>query len=1090
MKYEIYGKVFSLGAGTDVHEAKNKDDNARMLALRLSSKNNDASAFTVAERFVESLRNERGLLPFVEMYTAPEHDNACFAIYEWKDALTPLAEIERTNRGLWIMRATVRILEELDRRRLSGQFVGEQAIFVDEKNYSVCLAFIGLTDALQECNAGPWERGTSLDYRDDIYHLGKCFKEEIEKAELDILFACLSADKDNRPNYRELLRKMNSFSIFHPYYKHEVFVMSKIPTAHELVTHLNTTDCYVSPWEEHEHKNKNQRQCRFQTNQFSGRFVNSKDSSHFFVPNYRRQNGEPQGEILRARFLFTEEHPEDNQGYHHLTSINETKSTVINNWRIVPKSEMEFIKEAAFNARYCHVRDITTEKSFPKLAFLLSPGYETNWQDVQKLKEREKQMEAMHITVQQTKRDKLEVGMLDDITPERLSIEVSIDRHVLPELTAPGDVFIGEASEIPFHYESFWRQGSSLFFASAKDNEENLFTELEQLAKSNSAVISQRSAVPFGTLQDAVLLSEIITRDARAKFTEIPKSGLLKEDIEQEITPFKRQIDAVNMFARNDFVEPDLCGILATPKEYRPNFVNGAQLSFFEDKLDESQRWAVKSALLQQPLFLIQGPPGTGKTTVIVEIIRQKLAADPRARILVCSQTNLAVDNVLERLPGKRDSIRKVRLASNLSERKITNKVRPLLADKKIDLWVKDTINRSKHPLKVAVKANFNQENAIRKVINKWQAFLRDPKNETCQMRGNVEGGWLSLETAYLKSMNVLGATCVHIAASRYRDLFGETFDCLIIDEASKATPAETLIPISRAKHVVLIGDHKQLPPFVTKERKVRDKVNKKMYERFEDEEIEDLSKKFGKSLFETLISHENLEYCQVMLNTQRRMPKQIGALISKHFYDGNLQTPDDDEYDQGKHLGLPFKNDAHLVFIDTSKRNQPHDNGKSAQRQNECNAEVIVKTLHCLDKNLQPTGEKEVVIIAGYKAQVELLRKCVNRERFAHLQTDVETVDGFQGRENAVIIYDTVRSSDSRDTIGFLDEPRRLNVALSRAQKLLIIVGNAEYLVNRARPTLKLNPDQNAERPILGEITREIQEQNGVFQSLEDALE
>ena len=117
---------------------------------------------------------------------------------------------------------------------------------------------------------------------------------------------------------------------------------------------------------------------------------------------------------------------------------------------------------------------------------------------------------------------------------------------------------------------------------------------------------------------------------------------------------------------------------------------------------------------------------------------------------------------------------------------------------------------------------NPKQKTAIKTIVKKWYTFLQSKELE---IRGNVDRGWLSLETAYLKSMNVIGATCVHIATSRYREIFNDSYDCLIMDEASKATSAESLIPISRAKQIILIGDHKQLPPFVTSEKKVWEKV-------------------------------------------------------------------------------------------------------------------------------------------------------------------------------------------------------------------------------------------------------------------------
>jgi len=784
------------------------------------------------------------------------------------------------------------------------------------------------------------------------------------------------------------------------------------------------------------------------------------------------------------------------------------------------KNELEFIEETAFKAAYVYVRPLP-ESTVSKHAFLLRDDQETDWLAVKNLKMKQKQLEAVPMWAGGGGH-RVDVGEVDDITQGRLAINLECEQVGvrIPESSA---LLINDKR---ISYDFYWESGRELWFGASCDDAEHVADALNENARKNSdiAVTLEETPGVLGTLLGAKVLPEIITRDSQNRVENIPNSGVLQEDVSLETIPFKRQVNAVDKFEQGDIAEPSLCGILATPSAHNPPVISRPQLEFFDKRLNEAQQKAVISAIFQKPLFLIQGPPGTGKTTVIVEIIRQILAANPKARILVCSQTNMAVDNVIERLDDKKEDgrrvIRKVRLASDnaIRQHKISPDAKPFWLRQKLNNWVADAKNRSKQATQKPVvrrgqmaralmnamgpgDAYIQKEQYLWEIMKKWHAFL-DARDDTerCQIRGNVEGGWLPLKTAWLKSMNVVGATCVHIASREYRNVFGESYDCLIVDEASKATPAETLIPAVLAKQVVLIGDHKQLPPFVTPEREVWKKVRGESPD-WEDYGIEDIRRRFGVSLFEDLITvfskEPKLQSCQIMLDEQRRMPKQIGDLISNHFYDGNLTTPEDDKYVQNKRLALPLKRETPLIFINTAGRGDVHDNQRSSWRQNERNADIVVETLRCLDKSLNE--ESDIAVIAGYRGQVDLLEKQIRldakSERYVNLKIPsdpgavVNTVDGFQGRENAIVIYDVVRSSRGADSIGFLDEPRRLNVALSRAQKLLIIIGDADFLIGRAKPNPELNPNAEAVKPILGEIAEEIRQQGFMFNSLKEAL-
>ena len=800
--YDIQSEMLSFGGSVKAFEAQKTNGGGRVVVVRFPQTENAGHIFRPAGRFAMSL-NDRALLPVVDLFDDTENGGGFCVAYQWNHSLTPIADIAPEVRGPWIMRDSARILNDLYRRNLYGQFIGKQAIFVDEENYSVHLAFIGLADAFRTCEAGPWHNGAMPNKKDDVHHLAKCFEEEIKDAS-DVVRSCLAEDKKDRPDYPQLLREMSASPLFHPHYAATIYLMSK--NARTLSEHLNTTDCYVSPWQEEEHNGKIQRKCKFFTEKYYGKFVSEKDARHFFVPlvNPNLSNKLSAGKILRTRFCATITSPDRQEGYHHLANLGDQKTKAIEKWRVVPEQEKKYIEATAFNARYYHVRKIS--ESVMKFSFLVSPE-DVDWQKIQSLKERQKKLDAAPMKVRKTKNSNgMNVGKVDDMTEERLVVNVKIKKdHTHKE---SGQLIIGGTA---FQYAFCWRFGGSLSFAAEINGAKDLHKQLkEMLGQADPVSVSfSGTFTPFGNLQKVDMLREIITRDPSAEFNEIPGSGNLLEDVFMETLPFKRQIEAVDSFERKDIVEPALCGILATPQEHKPLILTVPRKVFgkdtpetsekfregeesgksasssylvnekptppplFDKKLNRSQQSAVTHALLQKPLFLVQGPPGTGKTTVIVEIVRQILEAKPNARILVCSQTNLAVDNVLERLPSKREKghtpIRKVRLASDASQSKIHREVRKDLVSKKIHQWSKDTINLSeKTQQKISQHGEMSErERAIAGVVKEWQAMLRDPTNKNCQMRDNAGGEWLSMETAYLKSMNVLGATFVHIASQQ-----------------------------------------------------------------------------------------------------------------------------------------------------------------------------------------------------------------------------------------------------------------------------------------------------------------------------------
>ncbi|MRM85855.1 hypothetical protein D1Z98_06985 [Riemerella anatipestifer] len=672
----------------------------------------------------------------------------------------------------------------------------------------------------------------------------------------------------------------------------------------------------------------------------------------------------------------------------------------------------------------------------------------------------------------------------------------------------------------------------------------------------------------------------ITIKDAFCNIDEISESGELIEDVRQETSPFKKQVEACKKFEKTDVVNPALCSILATPETTAmPNnsYLQTWEFENFRDEVfnsnlknDDTQREAVLEALHHKPVYLIQGPPGAGKITVIVELIRQLIKRQKDVKILVTSQSNLAVDNVLEKLDEinqkEEADLLFMRLASEntLEKENIRTTILPHMFENKLKNWVTETEQRAKNYFsehfstqqkhknliefydfyslldkendwnkfnnRLRMSQNYLKqlfENAkdfkeVKKIFEKelgseflklkniqrdWFAFLggvtvEDGKDRKKSMlnNGSTEIDFL---TAMMLQTNIMGATCIHIASSKYSKV-NFRFDYVIMDESSKASPAETLVPINMGQNIILIGDHNQLPPVVTREEAVKKNVKTEL----EDNGL-DFEKAFGESLFEKLIkafeADESKQNYIKMLDIQYRMPKQVGSLISKYFYDSKLKNPETSiipDYDKQKHHELTLKKDTSIIFFSTSQRENPNDNDNKFNRQNKCNVQAIKELLEKLNTlysdNLAKSKPFTIGIIAGYRGQVDLLKSSINLSQysnFVQVETDesgrqkktnlieINTVDKFQGAERDIIIYDIVRSSKGQSNIGFLDDYRRINVAFSRVKRLLIVVGDSEYLIKRAT----LNQGGRFTEFKLQQIGQELQEQGLVFNQLHE---
>lgn len=325
--------------------------------------------------------------------------------------------------------------------------------------------------------------------------------------------------------------------------------------------------------------------------------------------------------------------------------------------------------------------------------------------------------------------------------------------------------------------------------------------------------------------------------------------------------------------------------------------------------------------------------------------------------------------------------------------------------------------------------------------LNKYQNFVQDWIGKLREStEGDVCGGLRTrddLRRIYLDNANVVGITCVQAANRGFSEEF-KSFDVVIIDEVSKCTPPELLIPALKGKKLVMVGDHRQLPPMLdtsTLEEVAQTIGNTR-------EELQFLEESLFKSQFES--ADESIKQ---MLTTQYRMHPFIMGAINQ-FYDGKLESgilePDTK---RAHHLaGEIIQEFQHIIWVKTPIENQflEQRNGTSYFNTPEIDAiERLCQQFESTWASQVANGEpkKEIAVITFYGAQLRKIDERLQSELFPSLEIRTGTVDRFQGMERPVVIVSMVRNNSKGD-VGFAKKPERVNVAFSRAQELLIIVG------------------------------------------------
>ena len=420
--------------------------------------------------------------------------------------------------------------------------------------------------------------------------------------------------------------------------------------------------------------------------------------------------------------------------------------------------------------------------------------------------------------------------------------------------------------------------------------------------------------------------------------------------------------------------------------------------------LNATQEEAVNEVLRAKDVAIVHGPPGTGKTTTLVEAIYETLRRENQA--LVCAQSNMAVDWIAEKLVDRGVNVLRIG-----NPTRVNDKMLSFTYERRFEA----------HP-------DYPQLWSLRKAMRELRARRRRGDDRYHQRMGSLRSRATELElriNAQLFGEARVIASTLTGSASRLLD--GMRFGSVFIDEAAQALEAACWIAIRRAGRVVLAGDHCQLPPTIKSVAALKGGLGVTLMERIARQKPETVT----------------------LLKVQYRMNEDIARFPSEWFYGGELVSAPEVRFRSILDFDLP------ISWIDTSGDGEGHEEfvGESFGRINKGEAE---QTLSALEAYLDRIGKRRILderidvgVISPYRAQVQHLRQLIARREslkpFRRLVT-VNTVDGFQGQERDVILISLVRANGDGQ-IGFLNDLRRMNVAITRARMKLIILGSRATL-------------------------------------------
>jgi ATP-dependent RNA/DNA helicase IGHMBP2 len=442
---------------------------------------------------------------------------------------------------------------------------------------------------------------------------------------------------------------------------------------------------------------------------------------------------------------------------------------------------------------------------------------------------------------------------------------------------------------------------------------------------------------------------------------------------------------------------------------------SGTELRPFDSGLNPSQRQAVSFALAAPRLALIHGPPGTGKTRTLVEIVRQCLGRSER--LLLTAASNTAVDNLAERL-----------LAAGVPLLRLGHpaRVASSVADSTLDARLEQSASRK------LSRRLMSEASELRRRVEKRRArgalAGHEARELYAQARALAGEARAQLELARERIFQEAKLVCATAAGADSALLARLEFDRVILDEATQAADPIALIPLSLAPRAVLAGDPCQLSPTLLSARAAAEGG-------------------LSRTLFERLAERDGAAITR-LLDTQYRMHEQLMRFPSDSMYRGQLRAaPEVAQRTLAELAGVTSDalRPGPLVFLDTAGKGYGEQRSEDQpSTSNPGQAErVAIEVRRLLSRGVPAS---ELALITPYDAQARALRDHLRAELDAGLE--IGTVDGFQGREKEVIVVDLVRSNDEGE-LGFLKDVRRMNVALTRAKRFLLVVGDSATLAH-----------------------------------------
>ena len=469
------------------------------------------------------------------------------------------------------------------------------------------------------------------------------------------------------------------------------------------------------------------------------------------------------------------------------------------------------------------------------------------------------------------------------------------------------------------------------------------------------------------------------------------------------------------------------------------------ELAPLDADLNEPQRAAVARALSARDVALIHGPPGTGKTRTLVEVIRQAIRRGDR--ILATAASNTAVDNLVERLADAGEEVVRLghpaRLAPKVLHRALDTLLEATEAFALSRRWLaearqeRDRAHKRRargsldgRELREALAAARQLERDARKHLAGAQAAILARATVLCATAAGADDALLGGARGPARPSRAGGeaerrpvgdpARPSRAGGEAERRLVGDTisFDLVVLDEATQAVDPVALVALARGRRAVLAGDPCQLPPTVIDLGAARAGL--------------------GTTLFERLAAAAPPS----LLVVQHRMHAALMAFPSRSMYGGALVAAPAVAEHRLEDLGLPSDplRPGPLVVIDTAGTGWSDETtGDDPSTRNPGHAaRVAAEVRRLLGRGLDAG---DLAVITPYDAQVRLLRELLRAERDAGLE--IGTVDGFQGREKEAVVLDLVRANPD-GALGFLADHRRMNVALTRARRFLLVVADS----------------------------------------------